>query len=160
GFATQRDEPTRKVPSHLSLLTAMRSGEVRSLRVGQLYWKAQSARVGRAKSTAGTGRDIPINEHLAETLSSQVAWLKKRFENDPQPDWYLFPFSNRGRPVDPNSCATTVKNGVGVGTQEGACGLPVSRPLAHGPPKDGGGVSRSPPCLHWRPQEPGDAGTI
>jgi integrase len=93
----------------IALLTGMRSGEIRALRVGQLDWKARSLRVGRAKTRAGTGRDIPMNEDLAETLTGQVAWLKKRFETDPQPDWHLFPFSNRVRPVDPLRPATTIK---------------------------------------------------
>jgi integrase len=93
----------------IALLTGMRSGEIRALRAGQLNWKAQSLRVGRAKSRAGTGRDIPMNEDLAETLTGQVAWLRKRFETEPQPDWHLFPFSNRVRPVDPMRPATTIK---------------------------------------------------
>jgi integrase len=50
-----------------------------------------------------------MNEDLAETLTSQIAWLKERFDTDPQPDRHLFPFSNRVRPVDPNRPATTIK---------------------------------------------------
>jgi integrase len=93
----------------IALLTGMRSGEIRSLRVGQLDWKARSLRVGRAKSRAGTGRDIPMNDDLAETITAQVAWLKERFEAEPQPDWHLFPFSSRVRPIDPMRRATTLK---------------------------------------------------
>jgi integrase len=93
----------------IALLTGMRSGEIRALRVGQLDWKARSLRVGRAKTRAGEGRDIPMNEDLAETLTGQVAWLKKRFETEPELDWHLFPFSNRVRPVDPMRPATTIK---------------------------------------------------
>jgi integrase len=93
----------------IALLTGMRSGEIRALRVGQLDWKARSLRVGRAKTRAGAGREIPMNADLAETVTGQVAWLKKRFETEPEPDWYLFPFSNRVRPVDPMRPATTIK---------------------------------------------------
>jgi integrase len=93
----------------IGLLTGMRSGEIRSLRVGQLDWKARSLRVGRAKTRAGTGREIPMNADLAETLTAQVAWLRERFESEPQPDWCLFPFSNRVKPVDPLRPATTLK---------------------------------------------------
>ena len=93
----------------IALLTGMRSGEIRALRVGQLDWKARSLRVGRAKSRAGTGRDIPMNDDLAETLAAQVVWLKERFKTDPQANWHLFPFSNRVRPVDPMRPVTTIK---------------------------------------------------
>lgn len=93
----------------IALLTAMRAGEIRSLRLQQLDWKARYLRVGTAKTRNGTGRDIPMNADLAETITSQVAWLKERFETEPQPDWYLFPFSNAVRPVDPRRPATTLK---------------------------------------------------
>ena len=93
----------------IALLTGMRSGEIRSLRVGQLDWKARSLRVGKAKTRAGTGREIPMNDDVAEILSKQVAWLKEKFEADPRSDWHLFPFSNRVKPVDPLRPATTLK---------------------------------------------------
>lgn len=88
----------------------MRSGEIRSLRVGQLDWRSQSLRVGKAKTRAGTGREIPTNDDLAEILSKQVARLKEKFEADPRPDWHLFPFSNRVKPIDPLPPATTLKS--------------------------------------------------
>jgi integrase len=93
----------------IALLTMMRYGEIRTLRVGQLDWKARSLRVGRAKTQAGTGREIPMNADLVSTLSAQVAWLKARFGAEPNADWCLFPFSNRIRPVDPMRPATTIK---------------------------------------------------
>jgi integrase len=93
----------------IALLTGMRSGEIRALGVGQLDWKARSLRVGRAKTRAGAGREIPMNSDLADTLAGQVAWLGERFEAEPQADWHLFPFSSRVRPVDPTRPATTIK---------------------------------------------------
>src|ERR1039458_4605907 len=51
----------------IALLTGMRNGEIRALRVGQLDWKARSLRVGRAKTRAGTGRDIPLPDDLGRT---------------------------------------------------------------------------------------------
>jgi integrase len=93
----------------IALLTGMRSGEIRALRVGQLDWKARTLRVGKAKSRAGTGREIPMNEDLANTLTAQVTWLKKCFDAEPRTDWHLFPFSNRIRPADPLRPATTIK---------------------------------------------------
>jgi integrase len=65
--------------------------------------------VGKAKTRTGTGREIPMSEDLADTLSAQVSWLKKRFGVEPQAEWHLFPFSNRVRPIDPLRPATTIK---------------------------------------------------
>ena len=70
----------------IALLTAMRSGEILSLRVRQLDWKERSVRVGKSKTRKGTGREIPMNDDLAETIASQMAWLKERFEREPQPE--------------------------------------------------------------------------
>jgi hypothetical protein len=65
--------------------------------------------VGKAKSSAGTGREIPMSEDLEDTLTAQVTWLKKCFDAEPRTDWHLLPFSNRVRPADPLRPATTIK---------------------------------------------------
>jgi len=91
-----------------ALATGMRSGEIRMLRAGQLDWKARSLRVGRSKTEAGAGRDIPMNETLYTALSEQLAWLGQTF-GPVEPDWYLFPFCNTVRPVDPMRPVTTIK---------------------------------------------------
>jgi integrase len=93
----------------VALVTAMRSGEIRALRVGQLDWKARSLRVGKAKTRAGAGREIPMNEDLAGIAAAQVAWLRKQFGAEPRPDWHLFPFSSHGWPLDPMRPATTLQ---------------------------------------------------
>ena len=92
----------------IGLLTGMRSGEIRTLQVGRVDLRNRALRVGKAKTDAGTGREIPMNQALYETLSSQTAWLREKF-GEPQPDWYLFPFSDRVKPIDPNRPVTTVK---------------------------------------------------
>jgi integrase len=92
----------------------MRSGEIRALRVGQLDWKARALRVGKAKTRAGTGREIPMNEDLAEILTAQLAWLRERFGAEPKSEWHLFPFSENGRPIDPMRPATTIKTSWGA----------------------------------------------
>lgn len=92
----------------IGLLTGMRSSEIRTLQVGRVNLHNRTLRVGKAKTNAGTGREIPMNGALYETLADQVAWLKEKF-GEPRPEWYLFPFSDRVKPIDPTRPVTTVK---------------------------------------------------
>lgn len=92
-----------------ALATGMRAGEIRTLQAGRLDWKARSLRVGRAKTEAGTGREIPMNDTLYEALSQQVAWLTEQF-GKPRPEWYLFPSYGEARcPSDPTRPVATLK---------------------------------------------------
>ena len=52
----------------LLLLTGMRVGEALSLTWGQIDLLGATLRVGRAKSSNGTGRTIPINDELGSVL--------------------------------------------------------------------------------------------
>lgn len=92
----------------IALTSAMRSGEIRTLQVGRIDFANKTAQVGRAKSKKGSGRVIPMNADLYELLAAQIAWLEEKF-GKVQPDWYLFPFSNTRRPIDPLRPLTTVK---------------------------------------------------
>lgn len=93
----------------IALTSAMRAGEIRGLQVGRVDFRERTVQVGRAKTRKGTGRVIPMNEDLGELLAVQCSWLEGKF-GKLQPDWYLFPFSSRVRPVDPTRPITTVKS--------------------------------------------------
>ena len=54
----------------VALLTGKRSGEILSLAWGQVDLLSRVLTVGRAKSSCGTGRTIPINEQLAGVFAS------------------------------------------------------------------------------------------
>jgi integrase len=108
GAAAQNKSPLIYPFIRIGLLTGMRYSEIRNLQLKQLDLHKQELRVGHAKTPAGEGRSIPMNAELFETISGQVAWLKEKF-GEPQLDWYLFPFSNRVRPVDPMRPVTTIK---------------------------------------------------
>jgi hypothetical protein len=41
-------------------------------------------------------------------LPGEGVWLRGKF-GEPRPDWYLFPFSNTRRPIDPTRPLTTIK---------------------------------------------------
>jgi integrase len=74
----------------VALLTGMRSGEILSLSWGQVDLLSRVLTVGRAKSSCGTGRAIPINEQLAEVFASHRVWFTAHF-GEPRPEYYLFP---------------------------------------------------------------------
>src|SRR5437763_6722052 len=59
----------------IALLTGMRAGEITSLTWGQvdLMWRVVT--VGRAKTSSGTGRQIPMNGDLFSALSVHAAWF-------------------------------------------------------------------------------------
>lgn len=90
----------------LLLLTGMRAGEALSLTWAQADLIDKTLTVGRAKTSNGTGRMIPINDELGKVLATHRVWFVKHF-GEPQADHYLFPW---GKPVpsDPTRHATDI----------------------------------------------------
>jgi len=90
----------------IALATGMRSGEIASLRWGNVDLDSSVLTVGRAKTKAGTGRQIPINSDVRQTLEAHAAWYVRKLGKI-QPEYYLFPGRSgkptRGaaRPLDP-----------------------------------------------------------
>jgi integrase len=88
------------------LLTAMRSGELTSAAWGQVDFERRVLTVGRAKTSSGTGRQIPMNDDLFVLLSAHAAWFTNKF-GETRPEFYLFPFGSV--PNDPSRPTTTLK---------------------------------------------------
>jgi len=88
------------------LLTGMRAGEALSLAWGQVDLLGKAITVGRAKTSSGTGRTIPVNDDLASILAAHRNWFTERF-GEPRRDQYLFPW---GKPVpaDPTRHTTDI----------------------------------------------------
>jgi len=99
--------PTLRTLVPTLLLTGMRSGETMSLQWGQVDLMARTITVGRAKTSSGTGRIIPINDDLAHVLGEHLTWFVDRF-GVPRPDHYLFPWG-RPEPSDPARHTTELK---------------------------------------------------
>jgi integrase len=62
-----------------------RSGEALGLRWRQVNLFDRTVTVGRAKTSNGTGRVIPINDDLASIMASHRRWFVERFA-EPHPD--------------------------------------------------------------------------
>jgi integrase len=90
----------------IALSTGMRSGEITGLRWSSIDLDKAVLSVGRAKTTAGTGRQIPINADLVAVLNEHAAWYRRKV-GEVRPELYVFPGRagkpTRGsqRPLDP-----------------------------------------------------------
>lgn len=110
GLETSQSPAIRTLVPML-LLTGMRSGEAMSLGWAQVDLLARTITVGRAKTSSGTGRIIPINDDLAHILARHRAWVVARF-GEPLPWHYLFPWGS-GEPTDPTRHVAQVKRSWG-----------------------------------------------
>lgn len=91
----------------IALCTGMRCGEILSLTWGQVEFTSRIVFVGTSKTTAGTGRAIPMNSELFATLTAHAAWFTERF-GEADATHFVFPFGIR-IPNDPTRPATTLK---------------------------------------------------
>ena len=92
----------------LALVTGMRRDEIRTLQWEQIDFEAKTIRVGRAKTEAGRGRSIPMGPMLLVVMAAHARWYVSEF-GPLQPEWYVFPFSNRVKPIDPTRPIVSVK---------------------------------------------------
>ena len=92
----------------LLIWTGMREGEARMLRWGQVNFEEGLIIVGASKTAAGTGRAIPMSGALRAAMELQASRYARWFGTI-KPEWYVFPASNRRRPVDPARPAGSLK---------------------------------------------------
>jgi integrase len=93
------------------LLTGMRCGELTGMRWEQVDLVQRVMTVGRAKTDAGTGRQIPMNQELLDVMKEHAKWFTKRF-GETKPEHYLFPAGERW-PNDPTRPTTSFKTAWG-----------------------------------------------
>jgi integrase len=91
----------------IALMTGMRSGEITSLTWQQVDLAKGVITVGRAKTSSGTGRQIPMNNDLISLFSMHAEWFTGKF-GAMKPEHFLFPFG-KPQPTDPTRCATSMK---------------------------------------------------
>jgi integrase len=98
----------------VALATGMRSGEVIALTWKQIDVERNVITVGHAKTSSGTGRQIPINTELQTVLRDHICWFTERF-GYLNPNWFVFPGRigrpRKGvlRPFDPARATSTIK---------------------------------------------------
>ena len=88
----------------IALLTGMRRGEITSLTWGQIDFVKRIVGVGKAKTVAGTRRQIPMNDELFDVLAAHADWYTQGF-GEVKPEYYLFPF---GFPKTPDLLRPTL----------------------------------------------------
>jgi integrase len=85
----------------LVLNTGLRDGEARALRWNQIDLEARTITVGKSKTSAGTGRVIPLNDRVTLAIRTWANRFPKRDR-----DHFVFPAELYGRPGE-----TTAKPG-------------------------------------------------
>ena len=92
----------------LDLNTGLRDKELREIRWAQIDLVDKKAlMVGKAKTVAGTGRVIPLNDTALAALVAHAAWYTRRF-GQCRPEWFVFAFG-RPLPKDPTRPITSFK---------------------------------------------------
>jgi integrase len=104
----------------LDLNTGLRDKELRQIRWAQIDLVNKKAlTVGKAKTAAGTGRIIPLNETALAALEAHAAWYTRRL-GACRPEWFVFAFGaplpkDLTRPITSFKTAwTTVREKAGV----------------------------------------------
>ena len=102
--------PSKLIRPFLTTLlwTGMRSDEARTLQWSQVDFEAGEVIVGKAKTEAGSRRVIPTSAALKVALEQHAAFCARKL-GPLQPDWYIFPLSNRTRPIDATEPVTSLK---------------------------------------------------
>ena len=72
------------------LLTCMRSGEFTGMQWAQVDLAQRVMTVGKAKTSSGTGRQIPMNQELFDVMKAHAHWFTERF-GETLPTYFLFP---------------------------------------------------------------------
>jgi len=93
----------------LLMLTGMRVGEALSLTWEQVDLMGKSLRVGRAKTSSGTGRTIPLNDDLTAVLAKHRLEFIRAF-GEPDAEHYIFA-AGSPLPTDPTRPVSDLKHG-------------------------------------------------
>jgi integrase len=107
--AAKNRSPMIQTFIRIALLTGLRCGEIIGMKWEQIDLEGRTLAVGKAKTAAGTGRIVPLNADLFETLSAHGAWVAQELKQTIQPNWYVFPWCHTVKPVDPTRPATSIK---------------------------------------------------
>lgn len=105
--AQESKSPVLQTLIRVALLTGMRIGELTGLTWRQIDFGEGVVTVGKAKTAAGTGRQIPMNDDLLQALGEHKYWFQREF-GETKPEYFLFPFGSP-TPSDPTRPMVEVK---------------------------------------------------
>ncbi|MEO8660196.1 MAG: tyrosine-type recombinase/integrase [Bryobacteraceae bacterium] len=116
GQKAQKGRRSLNIPAAivLALNAGLRDAEIRNLTWAQIDFEKRLLTVGRAKTEAGEGRIVPLNDSLMAALLDHSRWFTNKF-GIMKPDWYLFPgrvgkpAAGQKRPLDPTRAITSLK---------------------------------------------------
>jgi len=113
----------------LLLLTGMRAGEALALTWGQVDLIDRTITVGRAQTSSGTGRTIPINAELCSVLAAHRSEFVESF-GESLSEHFLFAWGSP-LPSDPTRHITDPKHGWEKLRERAGVEMPPSRSAAH-----------------------------
>jgi integrase len=90
----------------------LRDNEIKTVTWEQFDFNKRTVQVGKAKTEAGRGRIVPLNDEVYEPMVAHRAWYIKRF-SEARPEWYVFPWG-KPRPSDPTRHITSFKKAWGT----------------------------------------------
>ncbi len=93
------------------LATFVKALLLTGMRWGQVNFEQRIMTVGKAKTDAGTGRQIPMNQELLDVMKDHAKWFTNRF-GETKPEHYLFPAGERW-PSDPTQPTKSFKTAWG-----------------------------------------------
>ncbi len=100
--------PQMRAALALDLNTGLRDKGLREIRWAQIdLIHKKSLTVGKAKTAAGSGRVVPLNEIAFAALEAHAAWYTRRF-GECKPEWFVFAFEPP-LPKDPTRPITSFK---------------------------------------------------
>jgi integrase len=108
-------QTSRSRYTQLSILMALQTG-MRLAEIIHLTWRdidleRAALTVPRSSKTqAGARRLVPLTATLRAELPGYREWYVKKL-GEPKPDWFVFPFASRVKPIDPTRPTTTLKHG-------------------------------------------------
>jgi integrase len=99
--------PTLKTLVRAAMLTGARGGELTSLRWRQVDFDQKTITIGKAKTVAGSGRAIPMNDELLTVMASHARWFTEAF-GETRAEYCVFPFGSP-LPNDPTRPTVEIK---------------------------------------------------
>jgi integrase len=105
--ADRNRSPNVRTMVRVSLLTGLRAGELAGLIWGRVDFVGRIVTVGDAKTEAGRGRPIPMNEDLYHVLCAHAHWFTSRF-GATQAEYFVFPYGSP-LPNDPTRPSVELK---------------------------------------------------